>query len=92
MPAGPTEPVIRRLDQWIVVVSTQPPVQRAILVACWCARAIVESTATDQSSTPAASALAVNTASTAFHVPSAAIAQMPVPHRLPRHEHLGQIT
>jgi hypothetical protein len=69
--------------------STQPPVWRAMLVACWCARAIVESTATDQFSTPTASACAVKPASTSSQVPPAAVRRCQIQTRP---EHLGQIT
>jgi len=56
--SGAAEPVIRRLDQRIVVVRRSPPVTRVMFVACRWARAIGESTETDQSSLPVASARA----------------------------------
>ena len=62
------------------------------LVACWCARAIVESTDTDQSIIPAASAAANRRSSTRSQVPWRSHPPMPGPQRLPRPEHGGNIT
>ena len=44
-----------------------------VFVACWCALAMVESTDSDQSTIPAASAAAVSLARTSSQVPSVAI-------------------
>ena len=44
-----------------------------VFVACWCVRAIVESTDIDQSTIPAASAAAMTFASTRSQMPSVAI-------------------
>ena len=89
---GTANAVVRRLDAADCCNSTQPPVWRVTLVACWCARAIVESTATAQSMASAASAALSNRASTASQVPSALMRRCQAPNRLPRPEHLGHIT
>ena len=71
--------------------STQPPVWRVMFVACWWARAIVESTATAQSMIPASSATVSNRANTMSQMPLDAHPLMPGPDRLPRPKHLGNV-
>ena len=67
------------------------PVNRVVFLACCCARAIVESTETDQSIRPSASAAGGQCAITVFQVPSSVPRRCLVHTSLPGPVDLGQV-